>query len=219
MFIQIDSKEPPAVAQAIKQRFPNDDIRVEMLSTGDLWADDVIIERKTLSDLLASIADGRLLNQAAEMRARSEHCYLVICGPLVWDFDQKVVGTGWHFRRVQGALLSVQELGVCVVHTADNDDYASTVAWILARSRDRIVTLWPRKFGVPATKSEEILCSLTDVGPERATRLLEKFGSVADALAALTGDVELPVGVGPKTRASVRVALGLSDKERLVKGE
>lgn len=220
MRVILDSREPSNIVNAIKKYplFADAEISVAKLDAGDCWIDNLIIERKTISDLLASIVDNRLPNQANEMRELTEHCYFVICGSLTWSQQQKIIGTDWHFRSVQGALLQVQELGVCVIHAADDSDYPATLAWLAGRDLSKIVTLWPRKSGIPVTISDKVLASLPGIGPERATKLLNKYGSIADSIIALTDDnSELPEGISSKIRAGVREALGLSNGEYLLK--
>jgi ERCC4-type nuclease len=197
--------------------FKDAQITVEKLPAGDVWLDNVIIERKTVADLLASIADNRLPNQAAEMRALSEWCYLVICGPLLWA-NKKIVGTDWHYRSVQGALAQVQDLGVSVVHAHDERDFPATCAWLYGRSQKKIVRLAPRRFGLPLMPDEQIISALPGIGPEKANKLLDHFSTVIDVLVGLCDDkCSLPTGFGPKTREAVREVLGLSDNERIIK--
>jgi ERCC4-type nuclease len=171
-----------------------------------VWIDDLIIERKTITDLLQSIKDNRIQNQAAKMRSLSEYCYLVICGSLVWTDRQKIIGTNWHFRSVIGVLLSVQELGVCVVHSADDTDFPAALNWLYNRDRDSIVTLWPRKYGYPMTDDEKILVSLRGIGETKASKLLRQYGNLADIIVKLTEE-------DPK----IREVFGLQENEYLVK--
>jgi ERCC4-type nuclease len=187
-------------------RFADAEISVEELKVGDVWLDDLIIERKTISDLLSSIADNRLINQASDMRYQSENCYLVICGSLVWTDRQKIVGTDWHFRSVIGALLSVQELGVCVVNAADDDDFPACLNWLLSRDRSGTMTLWPRKYGIPMTAADKILSSLPGIGEVKSAKLLDEYGNLADVIVNLT-----------ENNDKIREAFGLAENEYLVK--
>lgn len=219
MKILVDSKEPPSVISKIKKHFPNDKIKVQELPCGDVWIDDLIIERKsqTTGDFLASIKDGRLINQASEMRGLSEWCYIVIESPLIW-YNQKMVGTDWHFRSVQGALLQVQELGVCISYCDNGDDFPKAIEWLWKRDRSKIVNLAPRKYGLPITVDCKILSAIPGIGIDKAEKLLYKFGSAMAAIECLTDDdCELPHGIGPKIRKSTQDAFGLSNGEKIRK--
>lgn len=219
MRIIIDSREPHEVIDPIRlfPAFVSSKVEIKTLAAGDCQIDDILVERKTISDLLASIADGRLFNQAVAMRWITEYCYLVICGPLAWNQRQQIIGTNWRCHSVQGALLKVQELGVCVVHAADDNDYPATLAWLANRDLSEVAVVEPRKQATKTTAEENVLMSLPGIGPERAIKLIEHFGTVANVLLALTSDVELPAGISDKTRSKIRVALGLSDSQYLVR--
>lgn len=218
MKILIDSREPQDVQEAIKKypAFAKAEFAVQELPAGDCWIDDrIIVERKTISDLLGSIADNRLFNQANAMRQLCENCYLVICGPLTWSFNGKIIGTDWHFRSVVGALLQVQELGVCVVFAADDADYCSTLNWLAQRDLSKIVILWPRKSGVQTTTHEHILVALPGIGEANTEKLLNQYGSAVDALIALCDDNVTTISA--KMRHNVKGALGLSVGEKLAR--
>lgn len=222
MKILIDSREPPTVVNKIKKHFIDANIEVRELPCGDVWIDeDVIIERKTIGDLLASIADNRIFNQANDMRQISEWCYIIIEGQLIW-YDSKIIGTDWHFRSVQGALLQVQELGVGVVHCDNANDFCKTVEWLANRNRDKATTIPPRKYGLPITTDEKIISALPGIGLERASKLLREYGScIAVIECLLNNDCDLPSGIGEKTRQATKKALGLSIDEmiKVIKNE
>ncbi|MFW6066431.1 MAG: ERCC4 domain-containing protein, partial [Planctomycetota bacterium] len=108
----VDEREPAWVAKG-DYGAP---VQRALLTAGDVWvaADDdalVIVERKTWSDLLASIGDGRLFHQVGAMVEQSDWSYVVVTEPLEADRDGRVNGTGWRFSAVWGALLTVQAAG------------------------------------------------------------------------------------------------------------
>ena len=81
--IIIDSNEWATAPWLQRVTFPVK-VSVTNLSVGDAWLScqdaAIIVERKTPSDLLASIADGRLFAQCAAMMAASPWSYLVVTG-------------------------------------------------------------------------------------------------------------------------------------------
>jgi ERCC4-type nuclease len=221
MKILIDSREPLDVQEAIKKypAFAKCEFAVQELPAGDCWIDDkIIVERKTISDLLSSIADNRLFNQADAMRRLCENCYICLCGPLTWGYNKKIIGTEWHYRSVVGALLQVQELGVCVINAADDADYPSTLNWLAYRDLSKITVLWPRKYGIATTVHEHLLVSLPGIGEVNSEKLLKEFGGAIEALIALCDDdVKLPDGIGAKVRQNIKEAFGLSVGEKLTR--
>lgn len=220
----IDLREPNHI---LALRFGGVPISPVMLDCGDLWAscDDgamLIIERKTPSDLLASIKDGRLFQQCAAMRQRSQWCYLVITGVLTDTLDGHVIAngrtSGWRWADVQGALLSVQDLGVSVVTCQGDEQYEDTILRLARRERSTEKSLAPRTQGRTLTPAEQVLTSLPGIGLERAQTLLTYWqGNPARALEWLTWlDTVLELdGIGNGTKHQVRKALGLGPDEWL----
>lgn len=213
MKILLDSREPPWIASQIASHPLLGQPEICALSCGDIWLDNLIIERKEPADLIESIKDGRLFNQCSEMRAESEWCYLLIMGQLVWGFDGKIVGTGWNFRAIQGALLQVQELGVSVIQAQNSDDLTPTLVWLANRQRTEHVYL-PARTGLPMPEDQRILASLPGIGPERASDLL-KDKSLRDALLCLLDPACKVAGIGPKTKKNIRELFNLSESEVL----
>ena len=213
MKIKVDSREPPHIATKISAHPLLGAPEISLLPAGDIWLDDIIIERKEPADLLASITDGRLFNQCAEMRNESVWCYILIMGQLTWDFAGKITGTGWNFRSVQGALLQCQELGVSVVHAQNDTDLCTTLVWLANRKRTEHVFL-PQRTGLSMPDDQRILTSLPGIGPERAGELLNEC-NLRDALLCLVDPKCKARGIGPAIKKNIRELLKLSEGEIL----
>lgn len=230
--VTIDVTEP-AWVKALD--FSGAAVSVAPLAAGDLMAlcDDgavVLIERKSAGDLLSSVRDGRLLAQAADMRAVTSWSYVVVTEPMYPSRSHHVVyeprvgrtliETAWQWSALQGVLSSVQELGVGVVQAAGADDFAACCTRIFGRFRDAIPVA--RRDAVPMDDATRILTAVPGVGAERARALLRECGSAAWALYALTeyptnGKYKKSVaGVGPGVREQARKALGLTGREVLL---
>lgn len=222
--ILIDSREPDWVRHMTFDGIPT---AVTALQCGDVWitASDgalLIVERKTTQDLLASIADGRLLDQAAAMRAMSEWSYVVIQGGWKCSNQGNVVletgATQWSWNALQGALQTVQELGVMVVYLPDDrqafKDFLSRLA-----SRDR-GNLRPKMQRQPDILHPGMiaLTGLPGIGLDRAKTLLENFPNAAWAIDYLTDqewEGEQILGFGNGIKGKVRDALGLKEGMKL----
>ena len=209
--ILIDSREPANLHQLGT---------VQTLPVGDVWiaaADAVlIVERKTLADFCASIADGRLFNQVAAMRQASHWCYVVVIGLPVISGGRVVIGgkvTGWQWNSVQGAMLTVQELGANVVFCTSEIEYGNTLQWLARRDRGAVQIAARRDVAIQSP-AEQVLCALPGIAQGRAEALLQHCGNVAFALQALTDGEKVP-GVGPSTKNAVRSVLGLPPEMRL----
>jgi len=217
----IDNREPQSITSL---KFGGVPVAVLTLDCGDLWAstDDgelLIIERKTPTDLLGSIKDGRLFQQVAAMRERSKWSYLMVTGALAHTLDGHVITdnrtTGWRYDDVIGALLSVQEMGVAVINCQSDSHYEEAVIRLARRERGAEKVIAPRTQARILTQAEVVLTSLPGIGLERAGLLLGEFGSAAYAIAWLTWlntFAELS-GIGDGTKYKVREALGLKAEE------
>lgn len=220
----IDSREPNSITSL---KFGGVPVAVITLDTGDAWisTDDnelLIIERKTPSDLLGSIKDGRLFQQCAAMRQRSKWSYVCITGALQHTLDGHVITdnrtTGWRYDDVAGALLTVQEMGVAVINCQSDSHYEEAVIRLARRERGPEKVVAPRTQARVLTQAEIVLTSLPGIGLERAGLLLEEFETPAHALAWLTWEENFRhevAGIGNGTKQRIRGALGLKAEEWL----
>ena len=220
--IMIDHREPPAVTRL---KIDNVLTTVTQLACGDIWIATtdgalLIIERKTANDLLASIADGRLFEQAAAMIQVSPWSVIAVEGTLAPSADGRTlidgVLVGWRWASVQGALQTVQELGVPVVYLSGVEELAPFLIRLAARDRGPVKTGGPRKPELLAP-GMVLLMSLPGIGGDRAKTLIEQAGNAAQALSYLT-DLDWTsnvIGIGDGTKNKVRDALGLDAFQKL----
>ena len=218
----VDNREPPSIRA---MQLPGVSISVAMLDAGDFLGirddnDCYLVERKAVPDLLSSIADNRLLDQASRMTAFTKWAYLVITGLFVPDATGRLLlegrSTNWDWASLQGALLSVQELGVAVVYALSDADYPATLLRLANRSHAG-VRIAPRRVAAPLTAGEVILTALPGIGDHHARQLLDYCISPAWALTYISGDnpMNKVPGIGMGIRQRVRSALGLQEDEYL----
>lgn len=223
--VMIDSREPEWV-QKLDFGAPS---AVIALDYGDLHVlcDDgatLVIERKTPDDLLGTLQDDRLFRQVARMARRddkNEWPYLVITGELRRDKDGKVITdgrgrTGWDWAAVQGALLTVQELGVPVVYAGGDADYAAAAKRLSKRNREGVMPILPPRTPSLLGPAAGLLASLPRIGPTKAMELLKwSGGNLAWAIVALT-DPELEnCPIGQADRRHIRRLFGLRDEQEM----
>jgi len=232
--VMVDSREPAWVQ---KLTFGGAPVSVTALEVGDLWVatDDghmLIIERKTPDDLLGSLKDGRLFPQMTRLaeerlaqQVKGEPVtrwpYLVITGGLLPGEHGKVVTargeTGWSWAAVQGALLSIQEMGVFVVFAVDDTDYERAVLRLVKRDRSEIQQVLPARPALILSQRAAFLATLPGVGVETATALLRTAHNdvaVALVIAAMADDTLVNNPVPKHVRRKVRRFLGLKDGEQ-----
>lgn len=186
----------------------------------------VAIQRKEIKDLLASLNDGRLQREIAQMK--SEHvglAVLVVEGKPRWTLDGVLVGDGfgWQWNRSQhrGLMLSVQSEGVLVTTTEDLTETIEAVADVArwARKRDHTSLLRRPKpkssWGKAGTVEFErhLLQSFDGIGPKQADRIIERFGGVPMAWTVGVEELRAVPGIGPVRARRMVQALGERERE------
>lgn len=228
MAITVDSREPRWIQEL---KFGGAAVAVDTLPTGDavLWLDDgqqIIAERKTSEDFLLSIKDGRLFSQAARLiegriteqlngQPITTWPYVIITGTLRPSGKDMVITdrgeTQWHWESVNGALLTLQELGVFVSFARDDNDYERALLALGNRKRDDVRVLPPRSVEL-VSQQAAFLMGLPGVGEERSSQILHwAGGSLATALVGLA-DPQIKTPVGKATQSAIRRFLGLDDQ-------
>ena len=228
--ILIDTREPPSV-QGL--RFGGVPVATRALDAGDIRiltsdGDVIAVERKTASDFINSVADGRLFLQAARLRALTPYAYLLVDGLISRGRAGQVIhggrDTGFSWVAWQGASATVQELGVVVLEFPEGD-FEEAVLGLVKRHRGEVRPA--RRALAAGDPALAVLTSLPGIGLERALALLKTCGTAGYALWALTEThprtwTNTPEGataiggIGPATKAAVRATLGLEAGQCLV---
>ncbi len=162
------------------------------LKTGDYRVGDtLLIERKTVWDFRESLFDGRLFSQLARLAQASPRPLLLLEG-----LDRAVSEPVF-----RGALITAT--GVFGVPVLFAKDPADSAAWIVAAAKQfqaRREHAVARPGWRPRGKRARqifVLQGLPGIGPVRAERLLDRFGTVRAVLAASEMDLRDVAGVGP----------------------
>jgi DNA excision repair protein ERCC-4 len=186
---------------------PDCQVTIRRLPTADYQiADRLLFERKTLPDLVASIADGRLFRQANRLAAGQRRGVILLEGRA-----KEIADSGMSREAIQGALICVSVvLGIPLLRSRDAKESAQLMIYA-ARQLQRVLSgALPRPGARPKSKRKiqlHILQGLPGVGPSRAERLLERYGSVEAALAAEWEDLALLPGIGEVTARKIRWAV------------
>ena len=153
------------------------------------------VQRKEVKDLLASLDDGRLAGQLAQMRnSNLDCCVVLIEGEVRFDNAGRLAKGPWgrevRIENWTGLVWSLQEVdGVRVVSTPD---VAGTVRWVRAtekwwqKGRDAHKGVRGRGKGPKGAwgtrQSWEwgawVLSSWPGIGPELAERIMVHFGTL-----------------------------------------
>ena len=205
--IVADDRESAGAVLAALQRRECVQLRVERLPVGDYRIDDTLLfERKTLLDLAASIKDGRLFAQGLRLAEAPLRGALILEGR-----SQDLADSRMRREAIQGALVTLTLfLGIPLLRSMDPEETASLMLFAARQGRAVVSGALPRKGRRPRGKARvqsRILQGLPGVGPERARRLLDRFGSIEAVIAAPADALVSVPGIGPGTAEAIRWAV------------
>jgi ERCC4-type nuclease len=183
-------------------------MEARVLAVGDyILSERLVIERKTASDLVASIKDRRLWEQADRLKEAYPAVILIVEGEV-----ERFPDEGW-----KGALGSVMAMGgISVLTTSDVDESAAWIARLARREAKGPVRArgGKRKPKDPDRLLESILTSLPGISGVGAAKLLEHFGTVAAVFAANENELLAVPGVGRKRAHELAMLFALRWRER-----
>lgn len=184
------------------------DVAVQRLPAGDYRVDDrFLFERKTLPDLVLSIESGRLFSQALRLaEAETLRPALVLEGTF-----RDLRGCGMAWEAIQGALVTVSLfVGLPVLRTRSPQETVRTFLYAARQGRAASQGALPRRGHRPKGKAafqRYLLQGLPGVGPQRAARLLERFGAVNAVFGADEQALASVDGIGKETARRIRWAV------------
>lgn len=203
---------------------------VRQLAAGDVLIEDadgqalVVIERKTLADLAASIKDGRYREQRVRLTETygSQRVMYVIEAPS-FRMDDAAPVSGVNASSVQGCVVSLLSGGIRVVRTSDVRDTAALITRLaerLGRTTERVHYSEAACAAAQVRKRDNVdarqcflqqLCQIPGVSIKIASNIQRRFGTLAGLFKELMPSSpaervaelgSLPL-VGPKTAARI----------------
>lgn len=174
------------------------------LPTGDyIVGEGAIFERKAVSDFAASLIDQRLFSQAKRLSEQPLRAGFIIEGTTE---DWSTLGV--RREALQGALITLTLIfDLPVFRSLDPRETAQLLVYTghqFARLAEDVPRYRIYKAKRRRTQQLHLLASLPSVGPDRAYRLLDYFGSVQACITATADELEKVPGIGPKTAAAIR---------------
>ncbi|MCE5231235.1 nuclease [bacterium] len=204
-----DDREPADAVIAALSAMPEVQLSTARLEVGDYVIDDhFVFERKTLLDFAGSIVDGRLFRQAWALANLGEP----LRGALILE------GTGSDLERsnmrreaIQGALITLSLFfGLPILRARDGEESARLMIYAARQGRAFAHGALPRPGRRPKGKRKTqlaILQSLPGIGAQRASTLLDKFGSIEAIMAASQQALETIPSIGTRTAKAIRWAV------------
>lgn len=173
------------------------DIETKELKVADYLIAGTAVERKTVSDFINSMKNGRLVNQLEELR-QYESRLLVVEGvdeQELYSDDSSEDNIGMHPNSIRGFLLSILlNYKVPIIFTKNYEDTAKFLA-VLCKKKPREISLNIKKRAHnQKEQSQYVLESFPGIGPKTARKLLKKFRAIKDMINAPEEDIKKVIG-------------------------
>lgn len=180
---------------------------VKRLRTGDyLIEGKALVERKRVRDFLESLKEGRLFAQASRLAVQPLRSFMILEGPA-----QEWRAAGVTRAGIQGAMsmLSVA-FGIPVLRSQSEEETWKLMIMIVhqlqAQARPPGRKPGRRLCGKRAWQVH-ILTGIPKVGPTRAQRMLEQFGSIEAIVTATPEALATVDGIGRRTAQHIHWAV------------
>lgn len=156
------------------------DVEFQQIEVGDYIVNNIIIERKTISDLKSSIINKRIFQQIKNMQ--DKQAIIIIEGFLEEDIYQGLI----HENALRGFLLSLAlDFKIPFILTQNSKDTAKYIS-ILARKKEKSEPPI-RASRILETEEEQIqfiLEGFPHIGPAKAKKLISRFKSIKNIINA-----------------------------------
>jgi len=186
-------------------------LEIKTLPIGDyIVAPETVVERKTISDLVSSVFDGRLFDQCNRLKEHYKFPILLIEGNI--DEIEELTENSLVFY---GAISSVAiDFKIPVIHTPNASHTAKLLISMCSRkdaSKGPFIKKI-RKSNDIQKQQLSMLCSLPGVGEKTAVRMLEKFGTPLRVLSSSTTELSKISGLGEARAKNIKKMLEKQSK-------
>lgn len=181
-------------------------VTVQELDCGDyVLGNNLVVERKSAVDFVASIMDRRLFGQVELMMATYERLIFIVEGDV---FSTRSAITHDALRGALSYLVAIK--GAAFMPSKNTEDTAAlltTMARHVTHGLGYEVALRAGKPKDLNTQAQYLVEGFPGVGPAGAKALLKHFGSVQKILEADVATLRNAPGVGPKTAKLIRAVI------------
>ncbi len=186
--VYVDSREYRKAQDIVKElRRLGATVVEKMLEIGDyIVSERIAIERKTARDFAKSIIDGRLFDQARNLREKYEKPVIIVEGNL-WKVDKYV---NININCILGALASLtSRFNITILFSRDKSTTAYLIYDLAKMEQEKekrgVRTQSIRKGLTVKELQVQFLASLPGIGQKRAEKILEEFKTPQNALSNL----------------------------------
>lgn len=186
-------------------------IEVKTLPVGDyIVAPEIVVERKSIRDLISSIFDGRLFDQCNRLREHFQHPVILMEGDVdeIEEFTENPL-------VFYGAISSIAiDFKIPVIPTPNATHTAKLLVSMSSRKEAQKGPFLKKikKSSDLQRQQLSVLCSLPGVGEKLATRMLEKFGNPLRVLSASSVELAKVEGLGKERAKKIKDMLESKSK-------
>ena len=176
-------------------------VNVQPLEVGDFLASEkVAIERKSYDDFVSSIIDGRIFDQAKDLKENFERPLLLIEG-----YSNREIND----NALKGAVASLLlDFGISILTSKNEYDSAKLIYWIARKEQHETGNGIGIKVGKKPKSTKQlqefVVAAIPGVSTVLAKRLLEKFGSIEAIFAAGEDELLEVKGIGRKLSKKIK---------------
>ena len=186
-------------------------LEMKVLPVGDfIVGPETIIERKTISDLVSSIFDGRLFDQCDRLKEHYQFPILLIEGDI--DEIEELTENSLIFY---GAISSIAiDFRIPIIHTPNASHTTKLLISMCSRKNENSGPFIKkiRKSNDLKKQQLSMLSSLPGVGEKTAIRMLEKFGTPLRVLSSSTVELSKISGLGEARAKKIKKVLEAKSK-------
>lgn len=174
------------------------------LEVGDfVCSERVVIERKTHSDFISSIIDGRVFEQSKRMKESFEKSIIIIEGYSNREINE---------NALKAAIASlIIDFEINLINTKNEFDTAKTIYWIAKKEQEEgkynIAFKVGKKPQDAKLTKEFIMSGIPGISQILSKRLLKKFGSIEKVFSATEEQLKTVEGIGEKLAKKIRKIL------------
>jgi DNA excision repair protein ERCC-4 len=186
-------------------------IEIKTLPVGDyIVAPEIVVERKSIRDLISSIFDGRLFDQCNRLREHFQHPVILMEGNVdeIEEFTENPL-------VFYGALSSTALDFKIPVLPTPNATHTAKLLVSMSSRKEAAKGPFLKKIKKSSDLQRQqlsVLCSLPGVGEKLATRMLEKFGTPLRVLGASSVELSKVEGLGKERAKKIKEMLESKSK-------
>lgn len=204
MPIEIDYREERSGVPDLLRSL-GEEVLIKNLEVGDYFLDNVIpAERKTASDFISSMLDGRLKNQLYNLSTGASLSYLFVVGNPIDAAREHKIQRSLYLSSLLGSSYKTSPDGECgrVVTVQVDTDFDFALALKLLREKidknePRLPTLHKVKWS-DSDRQLRLVLAFPDIGITTAKNIMEHFKTVKAFISADINQLLSVSNIGPK---------------------